>query len=285
MTFARGPHRRILAASGMVGALMMASLVGANVAGLRINGTPSMPRGLWQVVANDTAAPARRNRHASARRTPNSSDLARRGAISRAGRCPGGYEPLVKPIAATAGDQVAVSAAGVTVNGLPVQGTAQLVHDSAGRPLPPFPAGTYRVPPGQVWLLSGHDPRSFDSRYFGPVPAANVRAWPGRCGCCDDRRRPCWPAPERRARHLGGGHPGGKRRQPARAQCQRPGRTPADTRDPAGRRASGRALHPPGLFRRSRPDAGEQPESRRARLFHRTRAGPLHQHSGAAPVS
>ena len=54
MMFARGPHRRILAASGMVGALMMASLVGANVAGLRINGTPSMPRGLWQVVANDT---------------------------------------------------------------------------------------------------------------------------------------------------------------------------------------------------------------------------------------
>jgi type IV secretory pathway protease TraF len=31
------------------------------------------------------------------------------------------------------------------------------------------------VPPGQVWLLSGHDSRSFDSRYFGPVPVANVQ--------------------------------------------------------------------------------------------------------------
>jgi type IV secretory pathway protease TraF len=29
--------------------------------------------------------------------------------------------------------------------------------------------------PGQVWLLSGHDPRSFDSRYFGAIPTANVR--------------------------------------------------------------------------------------------------------------
>jgi conjugative transfer signal peptidase TraF len=81
----------------------------------------------------------------------------------------------VKPIAATAGDLVVVSTAGVTVNGQPVRDTAPLAHDSADRPLTPFPAGTYRVPPGQVWLLSGHDPRSFDSRYFGPVPAANVQ--------------------------------------------------------------------------------------------------------------
>jgi conjugative transfer signal peptidase TraF len=174
MMFAREPHRRILAASGTVGALMMASLVGANVAGLRINSTPSMPRGLWQVVAHD--APLRRGEIVTV--CPPDTKLIRLGAARGyipAGRCPGGYEPLVKPIAATADDQVAVSAAGVTVNGLPVEGTARLVHDSAGRPLPPFPTGTYRVPPGQVWLLSGHDPRSFDSRYFGPVAVANVQ--------------------------------------------------------------------------------------------------------------
>jgi conjugative transfer signal peptidase TraF len=91
----------------------------------------------------------------------------------------------VKPVAATAGDLVAISAAGVTVNGQPVRGTAQLIQDSAGRPLRPFPAGAYQVKPGDVWLLSGHDPRSFDSRYFGPVPAVNVQGvarpvWVGR---------------------------------------------------------------------------------------------------------
>jgi conjugative transfer signal peptidase TraF len=174
MMLARGPHRRILAAGGMVGALMMASLAGANVAGLRINSTPSMPRGLWRVVANDTAL-----RHGEiVTICPPDTKVIRLGAARGyipAGRCPGGYEPLVKPIAATADDEVAVSVAGVTVNGQPVPGTAQLVHDSAGRPLLPFPTGTYHVPPGQVWLLSGHDPRSFDSRYFGPVPVANVQ--------------------------------------------------------------------------------------------------------------
>ena len=46
-------------------------------------------------------------------------------------------------------------------------------------------AGAYQVKPGEVWLLSGHDPRSFDSRYFGSVPAVNVQGvarpvWVGR---------------------------------------------------------------------------------------------------------
>jgi type IV secretory pathway protease TraF len=31
------------------------------------------------------------------------------------------------------------------------------------------------VPADTVWLLSGHDPRSFDSRYFGAVPAASIQ--------------------------------------------------------------------------------------------------------------
>jgi type IV secretory pathway protease TraF len=61
------------------------------------------------------------------------------------------------------------------VNGEPVADTAQLDEDSAGRPLRPIPTGTYNVPAGAVWLLSGHDPRSFDSRYFGAVPRANIQ--------------------------------------------------------------------------------------------------------------
>jgi conjugative transfer signal peptidase TraF len=155
-------------------AVVLAGLSGANTAGLRVNATPSMPLGLWRmardhvphhrgeivVVCLPDTAPVRMG--------------ARRGYIPP-GNCAGGSEPLVKPIAATAGDVVAVSVAGVAVNGQEVRGTAPLNQDSAGRPLKPVPAGAYRVATGEVWLLSGHDPRSFDSRYFGPVPEANVR--------------------------------------------------------------------------------------------------------------
>ena len=65
---------------------------------------------------------------------------------------------------------------GIAVNGRALPHTTQFAHDSAARPLQAVPAGTYRVAPGEVWLVSGHDPRSFDSRYFGPVPVATIRA-------------------------------------------------------------------------------------------------------------
>jgi type IV secretory pathway protease TraF len=70
---------------------------------------------------------------------------------------------------------VMVTRSGVTVNGVPVEDTMPLDRDGTGRRLQPFPAGAHSVPPGQIWLLSSHQPLGFDSRYFGPVPAANVR--------------------------------------------------------------------------------------------------------------
>jgi conjugative transfer signal peptidase TraF len=80
----------------------------------------------------------------------------------------------VKPVIAVAGDLVTVTPQGITVDGQLVANTAPLAEDEAGRPLHPIPIGNYRLAPGEMWLLSGHDPRSFDSRYFGAVPAANV---------------------------------------------------------------------------------------------------------------
>ena len=173
-----GPHpsrmhrRRWAIAVSITGALMMATLAAGETAGLRINATASMPRGLWRVQAREpiprgaivTVCP------------PDQADIraaAHRGYIPSGG-CPGGYEPLVKPVAAVAGDLVAVTPQGIAVDGKSVAGTKPLAEDEAGRPLHPIPPGAYRVAPGEVWLLSGHDPRSFDSRYFGPVPAANV---------------------------------------------------------------------------------------------------------------
>ena len=167
-------RRRAYAAWGLLAALIVGTLATADVEGLRLNNTPSMPRGLWRVVGSD--APLYRGEIVTIC-PPDTRPIrlgAGRGYIP-AGNCPGGYEPLVKPIAATAGDTVAVTPAGIVVDGEPVPGTAQLVQDSAGRPLRAYPAGFYQVAEGDVWLLSGHDARSFDSRYFGPVPAANVQ--------------------------------------------------------------------------------------------------------------
>ncbi len=146
----------------------------AQAAGLRINATPSMPVGLWMVTAT-TLSPRRGEIVAVCLPTGDQAREAFHRGYVGAGSCPGGAEPLVKPIAAISGDAVAVSAAGIAVNGAPIANTASLSLDGAGRTLRPVPAGLYRVPPGELWLLSGHDPRSFDSRYFGAVPIAGVR--------------------------------------------------------------------------------------------------------------
>jgi conjugative transfer signal peptidase TraF len=96
-----------------------------------------------------------------------------RGYIA-AGSCLDAREPLLKTATALAGDVVAVSAIGVTVNGRLLAGTIPLVKDSAGRKLTWFAATNYRLRPDEVWLTANSDPRSFDSRYFGPVPASHV---------------------------------------------------------------------------------------------------------------
>jgi type IV secretory pathway protease TraF len=72
---------------------------------------------------------------------------------------------LVKHVAAMPGDTVWVTPEGSYING-------QLWPDSAvpaDAPYRPFPYGTYKLAPGQFWLL-GHNPRSWDSRYVGMIP-------------------------------------------------------------------------------------------------------------------
>jgi conjugative transfer signal peptidase TraF len=169
----RYAHRKGPVVAVMLAVSMTATLASAQIAGLRINATASMPVGLWRVTQFDV--PLRRGEIVAVC-PPDTSPIrlaVERGYIA-AGQCPNGYEPLLKPIGAVSGDLVAVTASGVWVNGKLVPDTAQMDFDSVGRPLQRLTEGAYRVTPNEVWLLSNYDPRSFDSRYFGPVPAANV---------------------------------------------------------------------------------------------------------------
>ena len=92
------------------------------------------------------------------------------------GRCPGNIEPLGKVIMAREGDTVRLSADGITVNGVAVPNSRLVARDSRGRPIAPTPFGTYVLQRGQVWLGSPYTNRSFDSRYYGPVPEIMLQA-------------------------------------------------------------------------------------------------------------
>jgi conjugative transfer signal peptidase TraF len=91
--------------------------------------------------------------------------------------CPDGFSPLIKPVVAWPGDLVSVSANGIRVNGRPLPNSAPIERDSKGQQLRPFAEGEYRVGSKELWVVSSFSPRSFDSRYFGPIPLRSVHSW------------------------------------------------------------------------------------------------------------
>jgi conjugative transfer signal peptidase TraF len=92
------------------------------------------------------------------------------------GTCPTGGTPLLKKIAARPGDLVLFSSEGVCVNGVLFPNTQPLLLDSTGRSMPHFPFGQYLVSPNTYWVISTYDRRSFDSRYYGPIPERDIQA-------------------------------------------------------------------------------------------------------------
>jgi conjugative transfer signal peptidase TraF len=156
-----------------IGAVVLLILVGmfqvAGSLGLRINTSPSLPVGLY-ITTNETAAqlvefcPAEPYAH-----------LAIARGYRDAGVCADGAAPLLKPVIAQLGDVVEVSPAGLSVNGQRLPNTAAIAADTKGRTLAAWPAGTYEVQPGTIWVASSYNRRSFDSRYFGPIALAAVR--------------------------------------------------------------------------------------------------------------
>jgi conjugative transfer signal peptidase TraF len=137
--------------------------------GLRINTSPSLPVGLymttgnsgWRLVEFCPPEPYAR--------------LALLRGYRDAGSCPDGGAPLLKPIIAGAGDVVEASQFGLAVNGRIIPNTIPLSTDTKGRPLTSWPTGMYEVQNGTIWVTSSYHPRSFDSRYFGPIATSMVR--------------------------------------------------------------------------------------------------------------
>jgi conjugative transfer signal peptidase TraF len=145
----------------------------ATMSRVALNTSPSLPLGLYRTMANRppvvgslvlVCLPA------------DVAQLARtRGYLTR-GRCPAGVEPLGKQVAAMPGDTVAVTSAGVVVDGRLLARTIPLRADFRGRPMPQLAGYRTVLGPGDLWLVADGHPRSFDSRYFGPVSVASVVA-------------------------------------------------------------------------------------------------------------
>ena len=163
------------AGTAAVAALLCLGLV-------RINTSASLPRGLYLEIPRGWLgrAPARGDLVLVCAPAA-AAELARRRGYLGDGPCgagaAGGAAALGKVVLAVAGDEVRFGDAGLAVNGRAVAASRALPRDTRGRPLAHYPYGTWRIAPGELWLLAPYHPRSYDSRYFGPVAAAAVRGW------------------------------------------------------------------------------------------------------------
>jgi conjugative transfer signal peptidase TraF len=137
--------------------------------GLRINTTPSEPLGLWRVVPLDRSIAIGDLIFVCPPVSAVISEGGERGYL-RSGLCPGGFGPLIKTVAAVAGQCIEVGAE-VIVDGRPIDHSRLVTRDGQGRKLQPYRGG--KVPAGEVFL---HSPfiGSWDSRYFGPVPVSGI---------------------------------------------------------------------------------------------------------------
>ena len=163
---------RLLVAAVAILAACASAIIVTRAAGLWVNATPSMPEGLYRLSRPGSEPIARGTVVAIC---PSAGVLAI--AVPRhylePGSCPGNVEPLLKHIAAVAGDRVDVSDRGIAVNGTPLAHSRRFTRDCGGRPLSQIPAGRYTIAPHSVWLYAPVD-RSWDSRYYGPQPAAGI---------------------------------------------------------------------------------------------------------------
>ena len=142
--------------------------------GLRFNLTGSIPVGLYRQRRIESDAVVRGGVVLACLPREVAAFARGRGYVPR-GDCPGGAMPVGKVVLATFGDTVAVSDAGLQINGVLIPDTRPLGRDRRGRPLPRLPFGRSVVAPGTLWLGS-RSPFGFDSRYFGAVSVSAVRA-------------------------------------------------------------------------------------------------------------
>ena len=126
-------------------------------AGLRLNPTPSLPRGIYRVVPGTPA----KNDLVSFCLEGEFAELALERGYLEAGSCPSGLRPLLKRLTGLPGDRI-----------LP-EALMPLSQDSQGRSMPSVLRPGI-IPPGMALVLADH-PGSFDSRYFGFVPLDSLQ--------------------------------------------------------------------------------------------------------------
>ena len=160
----RSPLRRpgvlVMASLALASVVALALPVAAGSAQLVWNVTPSAPAGLYRIVREPWT---RGDRVAVLPGEALGADLEQRGVLANG-------KLLIKRVAGRAGDRVCRHGADVSINDEPAAKARDV--DSQGVQLGSW-QGCVTLEDGQVFLL-GDTPGSYDGRYFGVTPRADI---------------------------------------------------------------------------------------------------------------
>jgi len=146
--------------------LMLAAFSGS---GFRFNLTPSYPIGLWRIEALDRPLTVGDLVFICPPETAAFMLGLERGYVRR-GLCPGWLSPLIKTVVALPGQHVEIDDV-VMIDGRELPHSDVRAVDVEGRALPSYPGGL--VPACHLFLHSSFV-GSYDSRYFGSIPASGI---------------------------------------------------------------------------------------------------------------
>lgn len=153
--------------------LAIAIAIAAGQAGLRINTSASVPRGVYWLSSRPAAVgvyvavcppPWRVFEQARAR-----------GYLWR-GPCAGNYGQMIKVLAAGPGNAVRIDADGVRIDGRLWPGSEPLRADATGWVLPQLAGLRTTLSDHAALVMSQECAQGFDSRYFGPLPITAITA-------------------------------------------------------------------------------------------------------------
>lgn len=153
--------------------LLLIVLVAAWLLGFRLNLTPSLPEGIYQISSDELQ---RGDLAAFCLNAGNPySALANERGYLGPGICPSGLRPLLKELVGMPGDSLVIVDDGLLLNGKLLSGTARPSHDTQGRVLPESLVRDGIIPEGYGLLLSQDHAGSFDSRHFGLIPLESLK--------------------------------------------------------------------------------------------------------------
>ena len=144
-----------------VGLCLLLTGLLTHASGLRINPTPSLPKGIYRLAPEHKPADLAKGDLVSFCLRGEFADMSKERGYLLAGSCESGLRPLLKRLAGLPGDYIEAEALAIRS------------VDSQGRHMPSvLQSGV--SPSGMAFVLADHA-GSFDSRYFGCVPLESLQ--------------------------------------------------------------------------------------------------------------